>query len=109
MTPDAGQSLTSDDDCPLRSALRYAGGQHCPQCDTAIGIADRWCRWCGQLLRSDPLTCSVTDCDEPAIVRVFPTFGQTPHSGLRCRECLQFDLARDWFEQWADAVLEEGR
>lgn len=55
------------------------------------------------------LECSVTDCDSPAIVRVFPTHGGTDHSALRCRDCLEYDLDRDWFRQWADAIDDQRR
>lgn len=53
LVTDGGHSLTSDDDRPLRDALRYAGGQECPSCGRTVGIADRYCRWCGTALRAD--------------------------------------------------------
>lgn len=49
---------------------------------------------------TDPLTCDVTGCDQPALVRVLPTHGETDDEPLRCRECLEYDLGRDWFQDW---------
>jgi hypothetical protein len=57
----------------------------------------------------EQLECAVTDCDSPAIARVFPTHGETEHSALRCRDCLEFDLRREWFRQWADAIRDPNR
>jgi len=39
----------------LASGMRYAGGQVCPTCDSVLGVADRYCRWCGEQLRTDSL------------------------------------------------------
>ena len=55
-------------------------------------------------MTDESIVCSVTDCSAPAIARVFPTHGETDHSALRCRDCLEFDLDRDWFRQWADEI-----
>ena len=35
---------------------RYGGGQACAGCDAVVGIADRYCRWCGTALRGEPPT-----------------------------------------------------
>lgn len=55
----------------------------------------------------DPLTCDVHDCDQAAFVRVYPTNGRTDHAGLRCRDCLESDLERNWFKQWRRAIEEQ--
>ena len=52
----------------------------------------------------ESLTCDVSDCDEPAHVRVFPTHGETDHSALRCRDCYEYDAGRDWFDRWASQI-----
>ena len=56
---------------------------------------------------SNTLVCDVSGCHQPALVRVFPTHGTTDDSALRCRECLLFDLRRDWFEEWASDIETE--
>lgn len=44
--------------------------------------------------------CAVNGCEDPAIAKVLPTHGQTDHSALRCRDCLLYDLEREWFGEW---------
>jgi hypothetical protein len=50
---------------------------------------------------SESLVCDVSGCHQPALVRVFPTNGETEHSALRCLDCFVFDHGRDWFDRWA--------
>jgi hypothetical protein len=53
---------------------------------------------------SEPLTCDVKGCDEPAHVRVYPTNGRTDHAALRCRGCYDYDVGKDHFEEWRAAI-----
>lgn len=53
---------------------------------------------------AEQLECEVNDCSNPALCRVFPTHGKTDHSTLRCRDCLEYDTGRGWFEEWADKI-----
>jgi len=53
---------------------------------------------------TERLQCDVSDCEKPALAKVFPTHGQTDHSALRCRKCLQYDLDRHWFREWREKI-----
>jgi hypothetical protein len=53
---------------------------------------------------TEPLTCDVSDCDEPAHVRVYPTNGRTDHMANRCRDCYDSDRSRGHFGKWAAAI-----
>jgi len=52
----------------------------------------------------DLLTCSVAECTQPALARVFPTHGDTDHKAWRCRECLLHDLEDHWFRKWRKEI-----
>ena len=58
-------------------------------------------------MTGETLTCDVSGCDQPALARILPTYGRTDHSALRCRDCLAFDLSRDWFDDWRVAIEQE--
>jgi hypothetical protein len=88
-------------------------GRTCDACDGENSRSARYCQWCSEQLRhleefETPRTnlkqCDVRGCEEPAIVRVFPTNGQTNHSALRCRDCLDCDIGRGWFKEWAEKI-----
>jgi len=51
-----------------------------------------------------PLTCDVEGCDDPALAGVHPTHGETEHHALRCRDCLLYDLGREWFGEWREQI-----
>lgn len=51
--------------------------------------------------------CDVKGCDDLAIARVLPTHGATDHHALRCRDCLLFDLEREWFGEWRSKIEEQ--
>lgn len=53
---------------------------------------------------TERLKCDVNDCMNPALAKVFPTHGQTEHSALRCRKCLEYDLDRRWFREWGKKI-----
>lgn len=53
------------------------------------------------------IECGVNDCEKPALANVLPTHGETDDSAYRCRECLEYDLDRDWFSQWRGAIEEK--
>jgi len=48
--------------------------------------------------------CDVNGCDSPALVDVLPTYGQTDHHAYRCRDCLMYDLEREWFGEWRQKI-----
>lgn len=50
------------------------------------------------------LTCDVSDCENRAIASALPTHGETEHSALRCRDCLLYDLNRNHFAEWKQAI-----
>jgi len=50
------------------------------------------------------LQCAVVGCEKPAFVEVYPTNGETEHSALRCRSCLDEDTDREWFREWAHKI-----
>jgi len=52
----------------------------------------------------EELHCAVKGCENPAIARVLPTHGTTEHDALRCRDCLVYDLNREWFEGWRRSI-----
>jgi hypothetical protein len=59
-------------------------------------------------LRGRTEQCDVSGCESPAITIVLPTNGRTDDVALRCRDCLEFDLDRDWFAEWADHIENRG-
>jgi len=84
-----------DDEHPSAKAVQ----NHVGEWDTVRELLDAEVRTDG-----GPLTCDVKGCERSAIVRVLPTHGETEDSALRCRECLDFDLDRGWFEEWAEKI-----
>lgn len=50
--------------------------------------------------------CDVKGCEEPALAKVQPTYGATDHIALRCRDCLLYDLEREWFGEWRSKIEE---
>lgn len=52
----------------------------------------------------EPIICDVHDCTNHAFARVYPTYGRTDHTALRCREHLQRNLAENWFRQWRQDI-----
>ena len=48
--------------------------------------------------------CDVEGCEKPAIANVLPTHGKTDHHAYRCRECLLYDLEREWFGEWQTKI-----
>lgn len=50
------------------------------------------------------LTCDVEGCEDPALAAVHPTHGETEHHALRCRDCLIYDLEREWFGEWRQKI-----
>jgi len=62
----------------------------------------------GDRLGGATLTCDVNGCEDPALVCVLPTHGETSDAALRCRDCFTYDTSRDWFRRWRDSVLDRG-
>lgn len=52
-------------------------------------------------------TCDVSGCDQRAIASVLPTHGATEHHALRCRDCLLYDLDRNHFREWKQAIRDQ--
>lgn len=48
--------------------------------------------------------CDVNGCEEPALAKVLPTYGDTDHVAHRCRDCLLYDLEREWFGEWRSKI-----
>jgi len=53
---------------------------------------------------TEKVECDVQGCENPALAKVLPTHGETDHHALRCRECLLYDIEREWFGEWRSKI-----